>query len=111
MSKHRKKYNNESNDGVNNFDFSNFNMSQMGNLFNNINPNQLSALLNNLDMNQLYSMFQGLTGGGAAGSPAPAGTDRRVELLNAIKPLVDADKSRLIDSILQIYTITRMIKK
>ncbi len=93
-------------------------MSQMGNLFN-MDPNQLSGLLNNIDMNQVNSMLQGMTGGSSSGGAGAGGTssvpqgghDKRMELLNAMKPLVDAEKSRLIDSIIQIYNISRIMKK
>lgn len=113
MSKHSRKHSRQRDDDRG----SNFDMNQMGSLFNNMNPNQLAGLLNNVDMNQLSSMFQGFMNGNQDGDgtsrsgTAPAGMDRRVELLNAIKPLVDAEKSKLIDSILQVYTITRIIKK
>ncbi|MCM8709785.1 hypothetical protein M2651_01955 [Clostridium sp. SYSU_GA19001] len=102
MSRHRRTHNNESNDRMNNFDLSNFDMNQMGNL------------LNNIDMNQLSSIIHGFTGSSnssSAGKAPSAISDRRVQLLNAIKPLVDAEKSKLIDSILQIYTITSLMKK
>lgn len=114
MSKHRKHNRQRGSDNGGN---SNFDVSQLGGLFNNMNPNQMAGLLNNVDMNQLSSVLQGFMGnsgeGGNAGetSAAPLANDRRIELLNAIKPLVDAEKSRLIDSILQVYTITRIIKK
>ena len=113
MGKHNRKHSRyeENNSGKNNFD-----MSQMGNLLN-MDPNQLSGLLNNVDLNQLSSMFQGMGGGNKGGGSdvssgqQHAGQDKRLELLNALKPLVDAEKSQLIDSIIQIYNISRIIKK
>ncbi len=112
MGKHSKKHNRhqENNNGTNNFD-----ASQMGNLFN-MDPNQLSGLLNNIDLTQLSSMFQGMGGGGSGGNSAgvggqQVGQDKRMELLNAIKPLVNAEKSQLLDSIIQIYNISRIMKK
>jgi hypothetical protein len=109
MGKHNKKHNRQQDNVANGFD-----MNQIGNLFN-MNPNQLSGLLNNVDLNQLSSMFQGMGGGGSGGSSnvqqPQAGSDKRMEMLNAIKPLVDADKSKLIDSIIQIYNISRIMKK
>lgn len=113
MSKHSRKHSRQRGDDRGN----NFDMNQIGNLFNNINPNQLAGLLNNTDMNQLSSMLQGFMNNSQGGdniagsSTAPVSMDRRIELLNAIKPLVDAEKSRLIDSILQVYTITRIMKR
>lgn len=114
MSRHSKKHRSEQQNGnYNGANSNNFDMSQLGNLFNNMNPNQFSGLLNNVDMNQVSSMLNGLAGNGGAGenNAIPPGSDRRVELLNAIKPLVDADKSRMIDSILQLYTITKIMKR
>jgi hypothetical protein len=113
MGKHSKKHNRqqENNKGSNNFD-----MSQMGNLLN-MDPNQLSGLLNNIDLSQLSSMFQGIGGGGSGGTSSAGsggqqiGQDKRMELLNAIKPLVDSEKSQLLDSIIQIYNISRIMKK
>ena len=113
MGKHGKKNNSqqENNNGKNNFD-----MSKMGNLLN-MDPNQLSGLLNNVDLNQLSSMFQGMGGGGSGGGNSASsgaqqvGQDKRMELLNAIRPLVDSEKSQLLDSIIQIYNISRIIKK
>jgi hypothetical protein len=111
MGKHKKHKSQQGNNGSNNFD-----MSQMGNLFN-MDPNQLAGLLNNIDMNQVSSLLQGMNGGGSGGggsssSSAPQGSyDKRLELLNAMKPLVDAEKSQLIDQIIQIYNISRIMKR
>jgi hypothetical protein len=116
MSKHRRKHRDQSgNDFNNGFDLGNFDLGQMGNLLNNIDPNQLSGLLNNIDMSQLSSMFQGGSpenqGKSSSGGSNKVSGDRRMELLNALKPMVDADKSRLLDSIIQLYAISKIIKK
>jgi len=116
MSKHRRKHRDRNgNDFNNGFDLGNFDLGQMGNLLNNVDPNQLSGLLNNIDMSQLSSMFQGgapeSQEKSSLGSSGKVSGDRRIELLNAIKPLVDADKSRLLDSIIQLYAISKIIKK
>jgi hypothetical protein len=117
MSKHNKKHSSQQvNNGFNNFDFNNLDINQFSNLLNNFNPNQLAGLLNNVDINQLTSMLQGmnLNSGANANVKSKANTvinDRRIELLNAIKPLVDSEKSLLIDRIIQLYTISRIVKK
>jgi hypothetical protein len=118
MSKHSKKHREKrQSNSSNGFDLNNFDLSQMGNLFNNINPNQLSNMLNNIDMNQLSGMLQGFNNQGNENSTNVSGQqqsgvgDKRIELLNAIKPLVDADKTRIIDSIIQMYTISKIVKK
>lgn len=113
MSKHSRKHNRQNYDNRNNDAGEN----QMGNPFNNMNPNQLAGMLNNVNLNQLSSMLQGFMGNNQGvgniteNNNVSSGVDRRIELLNAIKPLVDAEKSKLIDSILQVYTITRIMKK
>lgn len=112
MSKNSRKHNRQQdNNGMNNFDLGNFDMSQMGSLLNNINPNQLSGLLNNVDLNQVTSMLQGMSGSNSPNVEQPVSSDKRLELLNAIRPLVDADKSKLIDTMIQIYNISRIVKK
>lgn len=113
LGKHKKKHSNKSNSGTNNFDLNNIDMSQMNNLLNNFNPNQLAGMLNNIDMNQISSMLQGMGGSSDQGvpEPAPKSNDKRLELLHAMKPLVDAEKSKLIDSIIGIYNLSKVIKK
>jgi hypothetical protein len=109
MGKHSKKHNKQQGGNGSN----NINTDQMGN-FLNMDPNQLAGLLNNIDLNQISSMFQGMNGGGSGSestSIPQGGYDKRLELLNAMKPLVDAEKAQLIDSIIQIYNISRIIKK
>lgn len=107
MSKQRRKHDDTPNN--NGFDLSN-----MGNLLNNINPNQLAGMLNGIDMNQLSSMVQNFSGNQSQAQnngASIANNTRSIELLNAIKPLVDAEKSQLIDSVIQLYSITKIIKK
>ena len=112
MGKHSKKNNSQQESNNKN----NFDMSQMGSLLN-MDPNQLSGLLNNIDLNQLSSMFKGMGGGGSGGSSSTepgasqVGQDKRMDILNAIKPLVNSERSQLIDSIIQIYNISRIMKR
>lgn len=109
MSKQNKKHNSNANNG---FDFNNFDVNNIGSILNNMNPNQLAGLLNGIDINQLKGMFQNFNNGGNQdGKKAQIGNGRSLELLNAIKPLVNAERSQLIDSIIQIYTISKIIKK
>lgn len=110
MSKQRRKHN----DSNNNSDFNNFDMNNIGSLFNNMNPNQLSSMLNGIDMTQLSSMlqnFNNVPSGDKSGTKNPVVNNRSIDLLNAIKPMVDAEKSQLIESIIQLYNISRIIKK
>lgn len=108
MSKHSKKHKRYHDEDKNN----NFDINQIGNLFSNMDPNQLTGLLNNVDLDQLSSMVQSFMNGGQnENNVSFKGMDKRIEILNAMKPLVDNDKSKLIDSILQIYNITRLMKR
>lgn len=112
MSKQRKKHNNTNTN--NGFDFKNLDMNNMGNLLNNIDPNQLAGILNGIDINQLKNMFQNFNGNQEKGQGVPRNSTsnfRSIEILNAIKPLVNAERSQLIDSIIQLYTISKIIKK
>ncbi|MFL0245945.1 hypothetical protein [Candidatus Clostridium stratigraminis] len=109
MSKQRKKHNNTNNSN-NGFDINNLDLNNIGGLLNNMNPNQLSGLLNNVDINQLRNMFQGFNNGQSGGGN-PIGNIRSVELLNAMKPLVNAERSQIIDSIIQLYNISQIMKK
>ncbi|MCM0649847.1 hypothetical protein NBE98_15885 [Clostridium swellfunianum] len=116
MGKHNRKHNrNKEDNNQGNNNLNNFDMGQVGNLLN-MDPSQLSGMLNNIDMNQISSMLQGMGGGGSASKGGESNMtqgnyDKRMELLNAMKPLVDAEKSQLIDSIIQIYNISRIMKK
>ncbi|SKA80836.1 hypothetical protein SAMN05428976_104121 [Clostridium sp. USBA 49] len=108
MSKHSKKQKRYHDEDRNN----NFDINQIGNLFSNMDPNQLTGLLNNVDLSQLSSMVQNfMSGEQTENNVSFKEMDKRIEILNAMKPLVDSDKSKLIDSILQIYNITRLMKR
>ncbi|MFL0267268.1 hypothetical protein [Candidatus Clostridium radicumherbarum] len=109
MSKQRKKHNN-SNNTNNGFDINNLDLNNIGSLLNNMNPNQLSGLLNNVDINQFKNMFSG-SNNGQGGKGNQIGNIRSVELLNAMKPLVNAERSQLIDSIIQLFNISQIMKK
>jgi hypothetical protein len=109
MSKQKKKHNN-SNNTNSGFDVNNFDLNNIGSLLNNMNPNQLSGLLNNVDINQLKNMVQGFNNG-QGGKGNQFGNIRSVELLNAMKPLVSAERYQLIDSIIQLFNISQIIKK
>jgi hypothetical protein len=117
MAKHHKRPSGQQRNGeFNNFDLNNFDLSQFSGLLNNFNSNQLSGLLNNVDLNQITSMIQGMNPGNGGNTdvkskPSPVINDKRIELLNALKPLVDSEKSLLLDKIIQLYTISRIVRK
>jgi hypothetical protein len=109
MSKQSKKHNSKTNNG---FDLNNFDVNNLGSILGNMNPNQLAGILNGIDINQLKGMFQGFnSASNQEGERNQIGSSRSIEILNSIKPLVNAERSQLIDSIIQIYTISKIIKK
>lgn len=98
---------------------------------NNIDFSQISSLLQNVDMSQLASMLSGFGGMGGLGNlgglasnlggneassgaipkAMPSTGDKRLDLLSAIRPMVGAQRSDLIDVIIQLYTISRILKR
>lgn len=75
----------------------------------------LSSLLNNVDMSQLTEMMSNLginQNEEVNGSPASqTGVDRRVEVLTALRPMLNAEKTQILDTIMQLYGISRILKK
>lgn len=120
MASHRKhrsddEYDNEMNSTTNSKSNSSndndVNTQNTGLDFSNIDMGQLSNLLNNVDLSQLSSLF-GSMNMGPSGSAAPSGLgDRRIQLLNAVKPLVPSERADIIDLIMQIYTISKILKR
>lgn len=121
MGKHRKKHNkrNVQRTASPNY-FNPENLNDISSLLNNVDVNQLASMLNNIDISQVSSMLSGLNSGGSGNENenesrnynqhSSGQGDKRVEILNAIKPLMDEEKGNLINSIIQLYTISKILK-
>lgn len=73
----------------------------------------IAALLNTIDLNKITSMLGGLnnslpvnTSGNGANRDQGA-EERKIELANALRTLINADKSELLQVALQIYAATK----
>lgn len=93
------------NDGFANMDFGN-----LAGLLKNIDMSQIMSLLGSVDMGQLSSLF-GAGGMNSADTneQKPRG-NKEFQVLNALKPMVSSDRADLIDMILQIYTISKILR-
>lgn len=87
----------------------NSNLGNIAGLLKNVDINQVLGLLNSIDISQLSSLF-GSGGINSEGSIKSKKGTREIEILNAIKPMVNTQRGELIDLILQIYTISRILK-
>ncbi|WP_010238609.1 hypothetical protein [Clostridium arbusti] len=94
-----------------NQDFGNMDFGNLAGMLKGIDMSQIMNLLGSVDMSQMSSLFGSMSGGSAAPEPGIARhSNREFELLNAIKPMVSAERGDLIDIILQIYTISKILK-
>lgn len=91
------------------------NNDMFGNLsgmFKNIDMSQIMSLLGTVDISQISSLFGSI--GGNSDSPSVeetvSGGGKAYKVLNALKPMVNDDQSELIDIVLQIYTISKILK-
>lgn len=119
MGKHRKKHNKRSGQRTASPNYFNpENLNDISSLLNNVDVNQLASMLNNIDISQVSSMLSGLNSGGSGNENesrdynqhSSGQGDKRVDILNAIKPLMDEEKGNLINSIIQLYTISKILK-
>ena len=114
-------------------DLSGIDMSQISGLLQNIDMSQIAGLLKNVDISQLLSMVSSLGGVGGIGNilgglsgiggnseQVRSGErgevrnysgDRRLEVLYALKPMVTPERANLIDMIVQIYIISKILKR
>ncbi len=94
----------------NNDNFANMDFGNLAGLFKNIDISQIMSLLGSVDIGQLSSLF-GPMGMKSAdiNEKRPRG-NKEFEVLNALKPMVNSDKADLIDMILQIYTISKILR-
>ncbi|WP_026881721.1 hypothetical protein [Clostridium akagii] len=94
----------------NNDNFANMDFGNLAGLFKNIDMSQIMSLLGSVDIGQLSSLFgpMGMNSANVA-EERPRG-NKEFEVLNALKPMVNSDKADLIDMILQIYTISKILR-
>lgn len=84
MSEHKKKHDNENTD--------------------------FSKLLNNIDINELMNAFGSMDFSKDNGNVIQGKKGKKgIEVLNAVKPLVDSQRSQIIDTIIQLYYIKKII--
>lgn len=87
----------------------NSNLGNIANLLKDIDINQVLSLLNSVDISQLSSLF-GAASSNNTGTNLQKKRSKEIEVLNAIKPMVSSQRGELIDIILQIYSISRILK-
>lgn len=81
----------------NNFDFSN-----IANMLNNIDIGQLSSLLGSFNPGSSEDDKRSRSSG--------RGGEKAIELLNALKPVVNSDRAEIIDMVIQMYVISKILK-
>lgn len=90
--------------GENSVSGSGFDLSNLGNI---------AALLNNIDLNKLSSLLGNITSTLPINNPGgdavrdPDAEQRKNELANALRTLINADKSELLQVALQVYAATK----
>lgn len=93
-------------------DGNNDSFGNLAGLFKNIDMSQIMSLLGSVDISQVSSLFGSMGGM----NPEETGNDfvpsggKAYKVLNALKPMVNSDQADLIDMILQIYTISKILK-
>lgn len=91
-----------------NGDFGNMDFSSIAGMFKNMDMSQIMNLLGSFDMSRLSSLF-GSGGVNSQGNMASS-IGKEYEVLNALKPMVNSKQSDIIDVILQIYTISKILR-
>ncbi|PRR79104.1 hypothetical protein CLLI_11660 [Clostridium liquoris] len=116
--RHRKKENIERNNANNN------NNNTENNNSGNNGSNNIMEMLNNIDEEQISSLLSSLNLNNANAeanieddntntnaNTSSDNADKTLQILNAIKPMVNAERGDLIDRLIQLYSISRIINK
>lgn len=90
-------------------DAGNLDLNSIAGLLKNVDISQLLGLINSVDIGQLSSLF-GFMNSGNSIAESGKSRNREIEILSAIKPMVNSQRGELIDMILQIYAISRILK-
>lgn len=85
------------------------NLGNIASLLKNVDINQILGLLNSIDISQFSSLL-GSSSVNSEGNNNSRKSSREIEVLNAIKPMVNAQRGELIDLVMQIYAISRILK-
>lgn len=91
----------------------NLDLGNLAGLLKNVDINQIFNLLNSIDIGQLSSLFGSTNMNTNVNANANAGNIRggkEVQVLSAIRPMVNSQRAELIDMILQIYSISKILK-
>ena len=108
--KHRRRRDNDNSAVTNN------NNNNIMDMLNNIDQEQLQDLLANLNLGNLGSLgsmdnMAEAVNSVAANNSTVNNNDETLQLLYAIKPMVNAEKGAILDRIIQLYSIGRMLTK
>lgn len=77
---------------------------------------QIYNSLNNMNLNELSSLFENIIGNMDNNTDNPASNlcninNKGVGILNALKPLLPDEKVKLINIVLQLYTISTILRR
>lgn len=119
MSRHKKHRRHIDHSKENNNKKSTFDINTIADLLNNIKPEDLSALLStfnlgsskNVNQNELIQEDETMSKPDQDEVQNTASSNTTMDLLTAIKPLVSYERGEILDKIIQIYSISNIIKK
>ena len=92
----------------NNGENNQFNLNSLSSLIGNVDENQINSLLSSLNINLNDSTLED---GKNENNGVNNVEDRGLLLLNALKPLLNAEKTQILETIMQIYSIGKVISK
>lgn len=77
------------------------------------NKSDLNNILQNIDMNQIMSIFNSLNTNPTTDLEVKKDTvqkkNKEIELLKALKPLMNDERGHIIDAIIQFYAISKIL--
>ncbi|OPJ55343.1 hypothetical protein [Clostridium oryzae] len=116
---------NQNKNSQSNFDFNNIDISQLMGLLKNVDINQLTSMMGGLgDLSSIIGGSGGFLGNllGGLGSSTqekssipnysvPYSGDKSIAILSALKPMVSVERAALIDMVIQLYAISRILRR
>lgn len=117
--KHRRRATEENNVNANSNNVNTNSNNNLMEMLNNIDKEQISSLLSsmnlgniNLDGNNSNEFDSNEDNSNETNNVNNIdNSDKTVQILNAIKPMVNAERGEIIDRLIQLYAISRIIKK